>query len=92
LAHQPTKHVTIHSYNWGSALGYYKQNSSKISKLFLLEACYPPGALLSSTNSGVHTATEIQFLYSIELLQEIIQLIVPYYMLQLNLIESTNWL
>jgi hypothetical protein len=57
-----------------------------------LEACYPPGALLSSTNSGVHTAAEIQFLYSIELLQESIQLIVPYYMLQLNLIESTDWL
>jgi hypothetical protein len=36
--------------------------------------------------------TGIQLLYSTELLQERIQLIVPYNMLQLNLIESTDWL
>ena len=69
---------------------YIIQKFFKISKLQLLEAHYP--ALLSSTNSGIHTAAETQLLYSIELLQESIQIIVPCYMLQLNLIESTEWL
>jgi hypothetical protein len=55
-----------------------------------LKACYPSGALLSSTNSHTHIATGSQLLYSIELLQEIIQLIVPYYMLQLYFIEAAT--
>jgi hypothetical protein len=55
-----------------------------------MESCYASGDLISSTNSHTHTATGIQLLYSIELLQEINQLIVPYYMLQLNFIEATT--
>ena len=55
-----------------------------------MESCYPSGALISRTNSHTHTATRSQFLYSIELLHEIIQLIVPYYMLQLNFIKAAT--
>jgi hypothetical protein len=55
-----------------------------------MKSCYPSGALLSSTNSHTHTAIGIQFLYFIEILQKINQLIVPYYKLQLNFIEETT--
>ena len=53
-----------------------------------MESCYASGDLLSSTNSHTHTTTGIQLLCSIEMLQEINQLIVPYYMLQLKFIEE----
>jgi hypothetical protein len=55
----------------------YNSNSSNISKLWLLKEFYPFGALPSRTYSGIHTTAGSQFLYSIELLSGIIQLIVP---------------
>jgi hypothetical protein len=63
-----------------SSLHYIHVQSKILQKYpnFSNEACYPPSAPLSSTNSCIHTVARSHFLYSIELLQERIHLIVPF--------------